>query len=307
MLLQVVVGCKKTPEIVLENLPEAPTEKAYFFVGHCYDWNYYAQGNRVDYRIEALDLSIYDQIWLGGDICTETTKDAYTVHYLDELFNISSPTTHWTLGNHDARNKKTSLITNETQRNTFYATHFDGITLVVLNTNVSFNYDQELQTPTTEDCAWMDEQYLMVKNVMDTISSSSHLIFLHHHALLTDAIEDIPQWVYNAYFLDLPFACSPQGQFHQLIYPQLVEVKNSGIEVLFIGGDFGARAKTFEHQTAEGIWFIGSGINNTCPVETAPTWVTDFSPDKILTLYHNIETQTITWRHHDLDSLLAVQ
>ena len=42
----------------------------YLFLGHIYQ--FYTAGDKVDERIEQMDLSGYDGIWLGGDVCSES-------------------------------------------------------------------------------------------------------------------------------------------------------------------------------------------------------------------------------------------
>lgn len=303
-LIILISACQKTPDV-----PYIPPtiEKKYIFLSHLYDWTYYTQGNKVDPRIEQFDFSPYHQIWLGGDICTETTKCKQTISYLNNLFSIISPSTHWTLGNHDVRQRNVQYITDFTKRPTFYATYVDGICLVVLNTTL--NHPQANVPKGEDECHLQDEQYKMLKTISDTINEASHLVILHHHSLVSDYIEDINQSEPNSYLPDLPFACEPEGRFHDLVYPQIKAVQDRNIQVVFISGDFGTRAKSYEYQTADGIYFLGSGINNTYPLTTIDeeSFVTAFGPDKVLELYRNIETKTFSWQFLDLDSLLATQ
>jgi len=303
-LLLLLAACHKTPDVPYI-APEV--EKKYIFLGHTYDWGHYEAGNKVDPRIEQFDFSTYHQIWLGGDICTETTKDPLTMAYLNDLFSIDSPKTHWALGNHDVRQRNVHYITDFTKRPTFYATYLDGICLVVLNTTL--NHPQAKVPEGEDECDLQDLQYEMLKTISDTITEASHLVILHHHSLVSDYIEDVNQSNPNSYLPDLLFACEPEGRFHELVYPEMQAVQERNIQVVFIGGDFGTRIKEYEHQTADGIYFLGSGINNTYPLTTIDenSFVIDFGPDKILELNHNIETKTFDWQFLDLDSLLATQ
>ena len=304
LLLLLFAGCQKTPDVPYIS----PTvEKKYIFLGHTYDWNYYEQGNKVDYRLEQFDFSSYHQIWLGGDICTETTKEPETMFYLNNLFKIGLPTTHWALGNHDVRQRNVQYITDVTKRPTFYATYVNGICLVVLNTTL--NHPQAKVPEGEDECDLQNEQYQMLETISDTISEASHLVVLHHHSLISDYIEDINQSDPNSYLPELLFACEPEGRFHELVYPKMKNIQERDIQVIFISGDFGTRAKEYEYKTADGIYFLGSGINNTYPLTTIDenSFVTAFGPDKILELYHNIETRTFSWQFLDLDSLLATQ
>ena len=298
-------ACQKTPDVPYI----APTaEKKYIFFAQTYDFGYYLQGNKVDFRLEQFDFLPYHQIWLGGDICTETTQNPQTMAYLNNLFSIASPNTHWAVGNHDVRQRNLQYITDFTKRPTFYATYINGICLVVLNTNL--NHPQANVPENEDECALQNQQHKMLETISDTINKASHLVILHHHSLISDYIEDINQSAPNSYLPELPFACEPAGRFHDLIYPKMKAVQERNIQVIFISGDFGTRAKTFEYQTADGIYFLGSGINNTYLLNDKldeDSFVTAFGPDKILELNHNIETKTFSWQFLDLDSLLATQ
>ena len=105
-LLSLIVSCSSP-------LPE---EKTYLFLGHPYDWK---DGYRIDPRLEQLDLQTYDQIWLGGDVCSRTTEKESTLEYLDSLFDLGSDRLHWTLGNHDVMFEQEHFITNRTGKNDF--------------------------------------------------------------------------------------------------------------------------------------------------------------------------------------------
>lgn len=84
-----------------------------------------------------MSMSCFHQVWLGGDVCAETTADASTLNYLDGLFDLKSPQTHWTLGNHDVRNGSLDWITAATGRPTYYAAYINDITLLVLNSSLA--------------------------------------------------------------------------------------------------------------------------------------------------------------------------
>ena len=76
--------------------------KHYMFTGHTYQW--YTDGSKVDPRLVELDKSVYNRIWLGGDICSEAMLKRSTLEYIDSLFRIHEPWNHYALGNHDTRN-----------------------------------------------------------------------------------------------------------------------------------------------------------------------------------------------------------
>ncbi len=271
----------------LEDLPMPITEKDYIFLGHIYEDN-----TQVDFRVQALDLSPYDQIWLGGDICAETTADIETLYHIDSLFDLSDPTTHWTLGNHDIRNGNVDWIEDIKERPTFYTDHFDGITLLVLNTTFSQFGDY--------DTLNVKAQYELIETVCDTISSSSHLVVLTHHAVwnLADQVNDIGDYS-NGDFSFYRFNFDPELTYFTGVYPLLTMVEQRGVEVIHIAGDFGQEASTYNYLSPEGVQFLGSGITSNT------LWNSQFPtagiPDSILLLKHNLLEKTIDWTFEQLD------
>ncbi|MEO1516511.1 MAG: metallophosphoesterase [Bacteroidota bacterium] len=273
--------------------------KHYLFIGHAYQWGAPA-GDKVDRRLEQLPLDDYDQIWLGGDLCNRSSRSPSTLSYLDSLFHISHSSTHWALGNHDLIEGKAEYIRQATGRPTFYTDSFDGICLFVLNTN--FNHPQLSRDG--DDCPEQNEQYRLLSSVLDSIQHSSHLILLHHHNLLTDSIarhEVNMNLTCNFYRDALPFSCDTAGSFQQLIYPQLAKVQQRGVQVILIGGDFGQRHKGFQYQTAEGIWFLGSGINNSMGRKYIPAYVTNLNRDSLLRFQHSPAERRLTWEFFPLE------
>ena len=276
--------------------------KTYLYIGHAYQWGV-EEDNRVDFRIEKLDLKKYDQIWLGGDLCARTTSDPKTLDYLDELFDLSNPDHHWSLGNHDVLQGNLQYIQNKTRRPSFYSRHFDKITLAVLNTN--FNHPQVPNEG--DDCAEMEQQFQMLQNICDTISTSSHLMLLHHHNLLTNTIARNSLEIDTIFHFNRPtlsIRCNSDKTFENTIYPMLETVQQKGIQVILVAGDVGQRVKEFEYKSPEGIIFLGSGINNSVEKEWAPEWVRNFNPDKLLLFHHDMKTHSLSWEFKELNKLL---
>lgn len=254
----------------------------YLFLGHTYQTE-----NTIDDRLLDIDFNYYDQIWLGGDICSETTKDYETLNYLDDLFDLSNPTTHWTLGNHDVRNGNIHWITEKTERPTFYTTSFNGICLIVLNTNLDFN--------NIYDTIQLNKQFDLIQNVSDTIQQSSHLIILSHAVMWRniEGLENVSDAA-NAEFSYKLVRIAPNQRFHDGIYPLFQQVAARGIKVINIAGDFGQKQMGFEAVTPDNIYFLGSGI--TSETEYNEQFPTHGKPDKVLILKHNEETKEITWQ-----------
>lgn len=286
-------GCsKENPEVT----------RTYLFLGHPYDWN---DGYRLDPRLERIDYQKIDQVWLGGDVCSRTTERPETLVYLDSILDFSDEHIQWTLGNHDVMYGHPELITERTGKPSFYTTSLrGGITLMVLNTNLFW---MNLSPPPQEGCAEKHTQLRMMLSVLDTITESSHLVILHHHSLLKEKKPDSLQEAFNMDPGSVAVTCELEDQFTGMIYPKLVAAQKAGVEVVLIGGDLGMRVKEFAYQTPEGIWLLGSGINNSLIRENAPEYVTNFEPDKILVLHHNPEKRSLTWEFVLLDEFVAGQ
>ena len=299
--LVVLVGCILT-NIISCDYHQSGDKKQYLFIGHGYQWG---KSDKADFRLERIDYNLFDQVWLGGDICAETTAEIPTLDYIDSLFHLSEKNRHWSLGNHDSRNGHLDLIASKTHRPTFYTTTFDDICLMVWNTN--FNHFQVSRPE--DECPLMDSQFRMIQQVCDTISDSKKLVILHHHALLNDRIAGDSLHlgkVFNFFRDSFKVNCAPEAWFETAVYPMLTKVRQKGIEVVLISGDLGQRAKRFEYRTKEGIWFLGSGVNNTCGKDNPPDYVTNFQPDSLLVLSNMPGRGGLEWKLVALDQLAGV-
>ncbi len=269
------------PNVVISQ-SENPLDniKQYVFLGHTK--SYTGGGDRVDERIEKLDLVPYEGVWLGGDLCGETLMKHTTLSYIDSLFNLSDPNTYWALGNHDARHGNLEWIEEISGRKTYYAHYQNNITSIIINT-----------TLVPIECEQIEDQFEIIKNVCDTIQKSSHLIILMHHCLWNSipglpicgliAHSDLKHWNANC--------DSTNTNFNNIVYPMLIEVKNRGINVICILGD---TSKSFDQQSDDGIQFLASGIHND-------------PEDDVLILRYELLSRELTWGFHNLDSLLLTQ
>lgn len=177
--------------------------------------------------IAKIDFKKYDIRMLGGDLTYSTSKDSATLAYCDDIFNISSPNTLWSFGNHDVQSGHRSLIKKFTGRDSYYSYYRDRITFLVLDT--------ELDAVSFARTFIKGDQLQMVKNVCDTIKESRYLILLHSRYM----------WMINSnYFKPMltdSIAASSRSMdttnFYSDIYPLLQKVKSKGIQVLVFGGD----------------------------------------------------------------------
>jgi hypothetical protein len=283
-------GCKEEETILIE-----PDAYHYLFLGHSYQWHTI---DRIDYRLEQIDFNAFDGIWLGGDLCAESTREEYIVEYLDNLFNLGSMHTHWSLGNHDTRNGNIPWITNRTERKTYYTTSAHGITIVVLNTSLG-------TVPALDPaCEAIAEQYHMFNSVLDTISESSHLVVISHHVVWGKADEETYEasTLGNVHIAYYRFLCDSTIFFHNHFYPKFKEARDRGVEIIFISGDGGQRTKGLEHTSEPGIHFFISGINNSVDtLEWPQANAFNFNPDSILLFDYYHKEKRMDWRFINLN------
>lgn len=264
----------------------------YLFTSHTYMGE-----SIIDTRLIELDKSGYDNIWLGGDICSETLMLRSNLDYLDEHLRIGQPHNYFTLGNHDRRNGNIEYFEEFIGKKAYYADYYNGFTCIVLDTNLD-----------PGDCENLNNQYKIICNVTDTISESSHLIILFHWGLWS-GIPGLPEPNIYAH-TNLKYwnanCDSTNNNFAKIIYPRLVEVENKGVEVICIMGDMGASYKKFDVVSSDGIQFLGCGLDNIKYYYEPQQWWAK-EKDVMLEFDHNVTEKSLTWRFVDIDSLLDVQ
>ena len=280
-LVSLTTSCRK------DELPPKHPTLTYVFLGHIYE-----SSSTMDPRVEQLNFDLFDQIWLGGDIYGETSSDFKKIVSLDDKFNLSSTSTHWAIGNHDILNGNPELIYNATKRPSHYATYINGITIMVLNTTFG-------ETGFYDETA-VNNQFSMIELVCDTISASSHLIVLTHHANW-DKIDDqnnVGQHANTNYFHYF-FRVNPDHTYETSVYPLLLEVQERGVQVIQIAGDFGQKSNKYEYTAPSGVQFLGSGI--TSQIVWNEQFPTAGHDDLILLIHHNPHLRRITWEFRALD------
>jgi hypothetical protein len=229
--------------------------------------------------VSGVDYKKFDMLWLGGDLTHLTSSDYANMDKVDDVFNLSNNTTLWSLGNHDYTN--ISMIEEYTERPAFYAYYQNGITFLVLDTQDSLS-------------SMVSDQLKLLTEVTDTISVSSHLIILHHKLIWMSGNEELePQisTVSNAQ-LGSCFYCINPNNFYSDVYPNLIAVKQRGINVICIAGDIGNKVKEFEYLTPEGVYFIASGMSY------------QHQENKGLVFTHNVTTNVVDWAYKRIGELL---
>ena len=210
---------------IVDLFPQSDSVLNFIFIPHPRSEDQINQS--VYEKIAEIDFAKYDVIMLGGDITYSTSKDSATLAYCDNLFDLGSPNTLWSLGNHDVQSGHRALIKKFTGRESFYSYTRNGITFLVLDT--------ELNANSFSSTFIKGDQLQMVKDVCDSIKNSRFLILLLHRFM----------WMINSdYFktrLTDSIAASSRSMdttnFYSDIYPLLRNVKNKGIKVLVFGGD----------------------------------------------------------------------
>ncbi len=228
--------------------------------------------------LEKIDYTKFEMILLGGDLSWYTSINRKAMDYCDGLFNLGSPKTLWTIGNHDISNP--GLILEYTGRPRFYSYYSDSITFLVLDTEMYFDGSQSTFIS--------GSQLEMIRNVADTIEISNYLVVLHHRLLWmignSDFSSRIPLVGQSTHQLDTT-------NFYQEVYPQLKKVKDKGISVICLGGD---KSKiNIEYSPEENITFLTSTM--------APEF-----PDSVncvLVLEYSKHDREISWDFVDLEEI----
>lgn len=201
----------------------------------------------IDPIVAKADLSVYDAVLLGGDMANLSSYNDSILNYLNGVFDLSNPSTLWTLGNHDYSD--VNLIKFYTKRKNYYAYYQDEVVFLVLDTQ--------------EDSSKISGDQLQFFNaVMDTISIAKNLIILTHKLIWmrgNSDIENLINDVSNGHIGNCAY-CIQENNFYSDIYPKLVKFKKNKGDVFCVAGDVGFKVKQFEYLTSEGIQFLATGL-----------------------------------------------
>lgn len=239
-----------------------------------------ATNDSVYHKVYDIDFSKYDMTLLGGDLSLSSFSGKTITPHLDSIFDFKSPTTLWSVGNHDTTSDKKFYTT--TLKKKFHAYQKDDVTFITLNSQDSLS-------------SIVGEQKDFLFSVLDTIQTRSvlllshKLIFMNDHPTLDARIAK----VCNANKGEC-YYCHNPNNFYQEVYPKLLEVKNRGIQVLWVGGDLGYKTSEFEYVDDHGIVFLGNGF-----------W---FPKDwnKVL-LFSKVKEEELRYTFVHIDSLLRDQ
>lgn len=276
-------------------------DRNYLFLGHPYYWE--GGGKRVDPRVETMYRDAFDAIWLGGDLCSETTRDIETLPYLDCLFDLDNPLSFWAVGNHDVRNGNIHYITETTNRRLFYTHHHEGITYVILMTGSSPKESDDIH------CERKRLQAEMFHHILDTISHSSHLILLTHHNIWGNIEQIQCERTANACSQWFDVYCGSNQDFRGEFYQKLQDVQLKGINIIAVAGDGGQFSKGYEYVDQFGIHYLVSGINNSYDLDNPSDYIAaqnfNTNPDSVLIFKHYPTYRELSWSFVGFDSLVS--
>lgn len=291
------IACNKRSDMATsEEILRKSTQ--YIFLGHTYK-----TPNRVDPRLEKIDFSQYKGVWLGGDICSETTQERATIDYVDDLFDLSDEDTHWATGNHDIRNGNIQWITDATERNFFYSNTKDGITIAVMDTNLGHGVGRG------STCEERAEQADFFNTLLDTIQESSHLVILTHWVIWGKVDNSaMKTFTYaNACLHTFQFLCEgqPDSRFPAYLYDKILAAEERGVEVIIVSGDGGIYSKKYHFETKEGVDFMISGLYSTLDrsIPLPDSTAINSNPDSVLIFNHDVAERKLTWEFVNLDEL----
>ena len=210
---------------VIDLFPQSDSLLKFIFIPHPRSED--RENLSVNPDIAKIDFSMYDVLLLGGDLTFDTDNSSATLAHCDSVFDLGNPNTLWSLGNHDVQSGHRQLIKDFTGRDSYYSYTRDGITFLVLDTELDANGSSS--TFITGD------QLQMVQNVCDSIMDSRYLILLHHRLMWMINNDDFKDRLTDS--IALSSRLLDTTNFYSDIYPLLQNVKNKGIQVLVFGGD----------------------------------------------------------------------
>ena len=281
------IVCQKSFSSIVESIWNKKKKGNYFkpeiyiFLGHTY-----AEKYKVDKRIANFRLTNH-HFWLGGDIYQNTSNSTYMLEYINYLFDIKSPETHWAIGNHDFH-KSYLPIEKFTGKSQYYAVNVNGITLIVMNSNL---YSPEMP------CEAKVKQTNYINSVLDTIQSSSHVILMSHHIFWGGMNEDErPVLSYaNTDFSDKLFNCDFKENAKKALLPKLKSVLEKDVKVIFLSGDMGQKQSAYEYVNEDGMVFLGSGILSDI-LYNNEKFPKAGEEDSILVFSHYPEKRVLKWK-----------
>lgn len=275
--------------------------KQFLVLGHTYQWA--ADGSKLDTRLEDLNYSLFDAVWLGGDMCSETTREESTIQYLDDIFDLANPETLWTVGNHDIRNGNLDLIRKYTGRDLYYRHKIDSIEILNMNSIV--------EHPAYDNCEEREKQGAFIHNFIDDCleryQEIKYVLVFSHIAVWSDTDPYFKNFekVGNQSGNWVDFYCEQSSLFKNEFAPRFFELADKGVELIFVAGDGGQYLKTFHYHSPKGIHYYVTGINNSIWATENPEKIAEYNtdPDSVLIMNYQMSNDSLWGEFVPLTSL----
>jgi len=288
ILFLLLMSCEQNTERLSceHSIDNSIIENEIIVLGHIYDWG--IEGSRIDPRLAKKSFDNYEHVWLGGDLCAETTESNSILACLDEIFDLSNPNTLWAVGNHDIRNGNFHLIENRTLRPFYYRHDFDSLAVLVIHTMIEHQIMRDR-------CEWRIAQTNFIHKELDDLILSEDektIIILGHNTVWSNSEDSLLEYetIGNAETSWVKFNCDTDSYFRKEFYPKLLELESQGKQVICIAGDGGQYRKTFYHQGPSGIEYYVTGINNSVLNTGDANIINQFNtdPDSVLILDYSV-------------------
>ena len=197
--------------------------------------------------VEKIDYSKYEQLFLLGDLMQSSTKSVDELSFLDSIFDLKSPSTHWSYGNHDYGNIE--LAVEATGRPIYYCFYHNQATYIVLDTQI-------------DQCKIINEQLEMVQACLDTISKSQAIFVLTHKLIWLMDTENLQEKVpkINNWAIGDCKSCLIPNNFYPDVFSQLLHHSMNDKKVFCIAGDIGSNADQFQYEINENLHYLATGL-----------------------------------------------
>ena len=237
-----------------------------------------AINNSLDEAVAAIPFEQFGTILLGGDLLKETSISETSMRKVNNAFYLNQDRTFLSIGNHDTNDLE--RLKSYTQKSEFA---------------FQFNPDVSFLTINTEDCdgAICDENRALITGYLEQSLASNYVIILHHKLFWlhhSDSLYTAANSISNGPIGNCDY-CLPDDSFYNWLYPKIVALQSNGTQVILLGGDLGLFTSTFEYKTAEGIYFLGSGMN------------VDFDERSVLLFEYLPSQETLNWEFTNVEAL----
>jgi hypothetical protein len=225
-----------------------------------------------DGRLALLQPDTFAMRWIMGDLACSTSKYPATIERLDTILDFQNPNTLFAVGNHDLTDR--SRLFAAIGKPSFYTFKKDGIVFLVLDTEL-------------DRCRISGPQLALFNEVVSEVGKEDVLVLLHHKLIWMPGHPDLDELISGVSNIGLCEGdyCLYANNFHQDIYPALWDLSESGTQVICLGGDIGARTKTFVWEENPNFFLMATG------------WESGDPEDRYLRFSHAVHENRLTWEY----------